>query len=149
MKSSIYPITISTIRRYVRDAIGKSSNGGMYHNIQRDLPAISFRNNITLLSSHHLVWTSVLQMSMKGVSAAIATVIGTLATFALIRYPFRGSNFLDVFFMSPVIVPQVVVGLSAGRRERRNIKGFQTNHQCEREERRAARSGASEEMSTT
>ena len=44
-------------------------------------------------------------------SAGMSTILGTLATFALIRYPFKGSNLLDVLLMFPLIVPQVVIGL--------------------------------------
>lgn len=46
------------------------------------------------------------------VSTVIAVVLGTLSALALVRYAFRGASLLDTLCMSPLIVPQVVIGLA-------------------------------------
>lgn len=45
-------------------------------------------------------------------STIIACVVGILAAFALVRYEFRGKASVEAFFMSPLIVPGVILGFS-------------------------------------
>ena len=45
-------------------------------------------------------------------SAAVSTIIGTLAALALQRFRFRGRNFLEAILYIPVVVPEVVIGIS-------------------------------------
>jgi putative spermidine/putrescine transport system permease protein len=46
------------------------------------------------------------------VSSIISTVLGTLGVIALIRFRFKGRDFLDTFFMSPLMIPQLVIGIA-------------------------------------
>jgi putative spermidine/putrescine transport system permease protein len=46
------------------------------------------------------------------VTAVIATVLGTLVAFAVIRYNFRGKGALETFAMGPLTLPRVVLGLA-------------------------------------
>lgn len=41
-----------------------------------------------------------------------ATILGTMASLALVRYPVRGASIFYLFFISPLIVPTVVLGIS-------------------------------------
>jgi putative spermidine/putrescine transport system permease protein len=41
-----------------------------------------------------------------------ATVLGTMASLALVRYPIRGATSLYVLLISPLIVPTIVLGIS-------------------------------------
>lgn len=45
-------------------------------------------------------------------SSAVSITLGTAAAFALSRLEFRGREVIDSVLMSPLIVPQVIVGLS-------------------------------------
>lgn len=42
----------------------------------------------------------------------VATILGTMASIALVRYPVRGASMIYLFFISPLIVPTVVLGIS-------------------------------------
>ncbi len=46
------------------------------------------------------------------VSALIATILGTLAAIALVRYSFIFRKFLRAAFMSPLIIPEVVISVA-------------------------------------
>ena len=45
-------------------------------------------------------------------SSAVAVVAALLAAIALIRYRFRGADLLRSFFLSPIVVPKIVLGLA-------------------------------------
>jgi putative spermidine/putrescine transport system permease protein len=45
------------------------------------------------------------------VTAAVAVTLGTLATLGIVRYSFPGSRALALFFLAPLGVPHVVLGL--------------------------------------
>lgn len=49
---------------------------------------------------------------IAGVSTLVSTVIGTLAAIALQRYRFRGYSFSESTLYIPVIIPEVVMGIS-------------------------------------
>ncbi len=46
------------------------------------------------------------------VSAVIAVIAGLMAAIALIRYRFRGADVVRSFFLSPIVVPKIVLGLA-------------------------------------
>lgn len=46
------------------------------------------------------------------ISSGIATLLGTLISFALVRYRFKGRELLNLFFMSPLMMPVVIMGLA-------------------------------------
>jgi len=46
------------------------------------------------------------------ISALIATVLGTQAAIALVRYSFRFRKFLRAIFMTPLIIPEVVISVA-------------------------------------
>lgn len=46
------------------------------------------------------------------IATAISLVVGTLASVAIVRHRFAGRDLLLTLFMSPLIVPQVVVGIA-------------------------------------
>jgi putative spermidine/putrescine transport system permease protein len=53
-----------------------------------------------------------LSMTLALASSATSITLGTLAAFALSRTQFRGREVIDSILMSPLIVPQVIIGLS-------------------------------------
>jgi len=46
------------------------------------------------------------------VSAMLATVTGTLAAIALVRFRMRGRDFLETTFMIPILIPSILLGLA-------------------------------------
>lgn len=57
--------------------------------------------------------SSVVKSLEIGVLATIvATIIGTFAAFALVRYPFRGQGFANVVLFLPMASPEIVMGSS-------------------------------------
>ena len=45
-------------------------------------------------------------------AATIATVLGFLAAYALVRHPLPGKNAIATFLLGPILVPQIVIGLA-------------------------------------
>jgi len=45
-------------------------------------------------------------------ATAIATVIGTLTAVAMFRYKFRGKGIIDALLYIPVVIPEIVLGIS-------------------------------------
>ncbi|MFF2094302.1 ABC transporter permease [Paenibacillus sp. NPDC058174] len=45
-------------------------------------------------------------------AVTLALVAGTLAALAIIQYPFRGSGVLRAFFMSPMVMPKITLGVA-------------------------------------
>lgn len=45
-------------------------------------------------------------------STVIATVIGTLASYGMSKYKFRGKSILDILLYIPVVIPEIVLGIS-------------------------------------
>lgn len=48
---------------------------------------------------------------VASLASIISWAIGTLASFAIVRYRFRGRNFLGGFFLSPLTIPMVVLAI--------------------------------------
>jgi putative spermidine/putrescine transport system permease protein len=49
---------------------------------------------------------------LAAAAALAATLCGVLAAYALIRYPMRGKDGIATFLLGPILVPQIVIGLS-------------------------------------
>ncbi len=46
------------------------------------------------------------------ISALLATLIGTLAAMGFVRNAFRSREFLRAFFLSPLIIPEIITGIA-------------------------------------
>lgn len=51
-------------------------------------------------------------VSIAVISSLIATFIGTLAALALVRYRFRLREFTRAYFLSPIIIPEIITGIA-------------------------------------
>jgi len=49
---------------------------------------------------------------LGGLTAVISTGIGILAALAFIRFDFRGKNTLNTLLLSPIMIPEVVLGVA-------------------------------------
>ena len=54
----------------------------------------------------------VLSLEIALVTAVLATVLGAPVAVALVRYRFPGRDLVNAFFMSPLILPTVVIGIA-------------------------------------
>lgn len=72
----------------------------------------SLRNYVTFFTDPD--WVSALLNSVRlGVIVAVAaTVLGTMAAFALTRRRFRGSGMINGLLLTPLIIPQIIVALA-------------------------------------
>ncbi len=52
-----------------------------------------------------------LSLLVGAVTAAIATVLGTLVAVGIVRHRFPGRELINAFFMSPLILPTIVIGV--------------------------------------
>lgn len=59
------------------------------------------------------IWAAASNSLIVGVaSAVVSTVIGTLTAFALHRYSFRGKAAFEAFLQLPIVIPEIVMGVS-------------------------------------
>jgi putrescine transport system permease protein len=66
-----------------------------------------------LLENRQLMEAAWLTVRIGVVSALLATVLGTLAAVALTRIgPFAGRRALDVLVVAPIVMPEIIMGLS-------------------------------------
>jgi len=73
---------------------------------------LSLRWFVNVFSRQGFVDAIVFSMELAMMATAVSVVLGTLAGLAIVRYQFLGRDLLITFFMSPMIVPQVVVGIA-------------------------------------
>lgn len=65
------------------------------------------------LWSDYAIWSATTNSLIVGfASAAISTVIGTMAAFALHRYHFRGKAAFESLLQLPIVIPEIVMGVS-------------------------------------
>jgi len=88
---------------------------------QAFLPTVAFelvpKNGFTLrwfgvLFSEEFLSAMSVSLVIAVVATAISLVCGTLAALALARSSFRGREFVNMIFLSPMMIPPVVKGLS-------------------------------------
>ncbi len=56
--------------------------------------------------------TFFVSMQISIIGTLIALILGTPAAYALSRYNFKGKNFFNSIFLSPVLIPGIVLGFS-------------------------------------
>lgn len=72
---------------------------------------ITLRWYMEVLNHPEFIESFVLSLGVAMTTAAVATVLGTLAALALVRYRFTGRDLLQAFFLSPLMLPSVVLGV--------------------------------------
>jgi putative spermidine/putrescine transport system permease protein len=64
------------------------------------------------LGKQEFLGSFLLSLEIALVTAALATVLGAPVAIALVRYRFPGRDLVNAFFMSPLILPTVVIGIA-------------------------------------
>jgi putative spermidine/putrescine transport system permease protein len=73
---------------------------------------VSLRWYYNLANRHGFGDATVLTLILASGTAVVSVVVATLAGLALVRYRFFGRDFVLTLLLSPLIVPQVVVGMA-------------------------------------
>lgn len=75
------------------------------------LEGFSLRWFVKLWENEAIVRAFQTSMLLGALTAVISTTIGILASLALVRYQFRGKNFITTILISPVLVPETVLAV--------------------------------------
>ncbi|HEY3232566.1 MAG TPA: ABC transporter permease [Roseiflexaceae bacterium] len=65
-----------------------------------------------LLHNERLIGASINTLKVALISTGVSTIIGTLTALAMERYRFRGKGAFDALLYLPIVIPEVVMGLS-------------------------------------
>lgn len=75
------------------------------------IEGFSLRWFVKLWENEAIVRAFQTSMLLGALTAVISTTIGILASLALVRYQFRGKNFITTILISPVLVPETVLAV--------------------------------------
>ena len=53
-----------------------------------------------------------ISLKIAVIVALLSTFLGLLVSIALVRHRFRGSSFVETFFLSPMMIPHMLIGIS-------------------------------------
>ncbi len=74
----------------------------------------SFKWYVSLFSNAQIEAAFLLSLKIALISATFATILGTMAAIALVRFPkFRGRTLFSGLVNAPLIMPEVITGISA------------------------------------
>lgn len=73
---------------------------------------LTFRWYEEILKHDEFIQSFWLSLRVALVVSALSTILGTLAAMALVRYRFYGRDMLQVLFLSPLMLPSVVIGVA-------------------------------------
>jgi len=73
---------------------------------------MTFRWYVKVLTYREFITGMYVSLIVALLSSGIASLLGTLASLALVRYRFKGKDFINTFFMSPLMMPVVIIGLA-------------------------------------
>ena len=71
---------------------------------------LSLRWYVKLIEQGDFYPAAVRSLVLATLATAIAMVIGTLASYSLVKYAIRGRDFIKGFLLSPVVLPKIVIG---------------------------------------
>ena len=72
----------------------------------------SLRWYVNFFSTRELADSLWLSLHLAGWTTAISTVLGTMVALALVRYRYPGRRLLREFFLTPIVMPRLVLGIA-------------------------------------
>lgn len=75
------------------------------------IEGFSFRWFVKLSENEAILRALRTSLLLGSLTAVISTTLGILAALALVRYDFRGKNFITTFLIAPVLVPETVLAV--------------------------------------
>jgi spermidine/putrescine transport system permease protein len=94
------PIAILVLFSFTTDGFGVRLTG------------FTFSWYARLFQDERLIGAAINTLKVALISTVVSTIIGTLTALALERYRFRGKNAFDALLYLPIVIPEVVMGLS-------------------------------------
>ncbi len=101
----VYTFMFAPIAVVLLLAFNNSQFGGF------PIEGFSLRWFVKLYENEAIIRAFRTSMSLGVLTALISTTIGVLASLALVRYQFRGKDFITTFLISPVLVPETVLAV--------------------------------------
>jgi putative spermidine/putrescine transport system permease protein len=65
-----------------------------------------------LAEQHAFYGAAVRSVVLALIATAVSLVVGTMAAYALVRYPLRASDAIKAFLLSPIVMPKIVLGVA-------------------------------------
>jgi putative spermidine/putrescine transport system permease protein len=63
------------------------------------------------VSSEEWVDSTVQSLKVAGLTMVLSTVLGTMASFGLVRGRFKGKKLIQMFIISPMIIPHIIIAI--------------------------------------
>ena len=76
------------------------------------MEGFSFRWYVRLAQNHSILMAFKSSLILGSLTAFFSTAIGILAAMAFVRFDFRGKNTLNTLLLSPIMIPEVVLGVA-------------------------------------
>jgi spermidine/putrescine transport system permease protein len=76
------------------------------------LPGVSLRWYTTFFQDHLLLRSMLNSLGLGLAAASISALIGTPCAMGLVRFDFPGKKLLNTFVLAPMIIPQIIIGIS-------------------------------------
>lgn len=73
---------------------------------------LSFKWFLNIFTVDMFIRTFRISIQVAVISTSLALIIGIPGAYILSRYSFKGQNFLENYFLSPVLIPQIVFGFA-------------------------------------
>jgi putative spermidine/putrescine transport system permease protein len=90
--------------------VAASFNAGDYLTFPPD--GLSLRWYKAVLESDRWISSFRLSSIVTIITVPVSLLIGTLASYAVIRYDFRGKAVINTLLLTPLVIPQIVLGLA-------------------------------------
>lgn len=72
----------------------------------------SLRWYLEIFNSKDLIYSTYVSFLVASLASIVSTFIAILSSIALVRYKFPGRDIINLFFLSPVLVPAILLALS-------------------------------------
>jgi len=79
--------------------------------IQFPPESLSLKWFVNILQKHKFINGFKISLLIASIVTVLSTASGILGALALVRYNFRGKGFLNIYLLSPIILPEVVTGV--------------------------------------
>ncbi len=76
------------------------------------MEGFSFQWYVKLAQNETILWAFKNSLVLGSLTAVLATAIGIPAAMAFVRYDFRGKDTLNTLLLSPIMIPEVVLGVA-------------------------------------
>lgn len=76
------------------------------------MPGFSFKWYLKLMQNTTILEAFKVSLVLGSLTALVSTIIGVMAALAFVRYEFPGKNTLNTLLLSPIMIPEVILGVA-------------------------------------